>query len=53
MIVHAARSISAGSKEEITLGDIKVMKEWTFAGDVALGIITLLAQDEVFETTFF
>jgi len=31
------------------VGDISVEKEWTFAGDIARGIITLIEQDEVFE----
>ncbi len=51
MIVQAVRRIAAGSEELITLGDITVQKEWTFAGDVAEGIMTLVDQDEVFEAT--
>lgn len=49
IIVQAVRSIAAGSEEMITLGDIAVQKEWTFAGDVAVGIMTLVEQDNVFE----
>lgn len=49
MIVQAVRRIAAGSDEVITLGDIAVQKEWTFAGDVVEGMLTLVEQDEVFE----
>lgn len=46
-----ANRISLGSEEVIQLGDIKVEKEWAFAGDIAKGIFTLIEQDEVFEVT--
>lgn len=49
MIALAAQRIAAGSNELIELGDISVEKEWTFAGDVAQGIFTLVEQDEIFE----
>ncbi len=49
MVALAVKRIAAGSKETIELGDISVVKEWTFAGDVAKGIFTLIEQDEVFE----
>jgi len=49
MIALAVQRIAAGSDEFIELGDISVEKEWTFAGDVAKGIFTLVDQDEVFE----
>ena len=49
MIALAAKCIAARSGEIIELGDISVEKEWTFAGDVAQGILTLVEQDEVFE----
>jgi GDPmannose 4,6-dehydratase len=48
-IALAVRRIEKGSNEIIELGDISVEKEWTFAGDVAKGILTLIEQDEVFE----
>lgn len=51
MIALAAQRIANGSDEVIELGDISVEKEWTFAGDIARGIFTLLEQDEVFEAT--
>lgn len=48
-IALAVQRIAAGSNELIELGDISVEKEWTFAGDVAKGILTLVKQDKVFE----
>jgi len=48
-VALAVHRIAHGSKEIIELGDISVEKEWTFAGDVAKGILTLINQDEVFE----
>jgi GDPmannose 4,6-dehydratase len=49
MIALAVQRIGLGSSETIEVGDLSVEKEWTFAGDVARGIITLIEQDEVFE----
>lgn len=51
MIALAAHSIHKESQETIELGDISVQKEWTFAGDIAQGIFTLVQQDQVFEAT--
>ncbi|MDO9326160.1 MAG: GDP-mannose 4,6-dehydratase [Methanoregula sp.] len=49
IIALAAKRIARGSNEIIELGDITVEKEWTFAGDIAQGIFTLMEQDAVFE----
>jgi GDPmannose 4,6-dehydratase len=49
MIALAVQRIAAGSNEFIELGDISVEKEWTFAGDVAKGMFTLIGQDDVLE----
>jgi GDPmannose 4,6-dehydratase len=51
MIADAVRRIAAGSDEKITIGDVSVKKEWTFAGDVVEGMLALLSQDKVFEAT--
>jgi GDPmannose 4,6-dehydratase len=51
LVAMAAKRIACGSDEKIELGDISVEKEWTFAGDVANGIFTLVEQDDVFEGT--
>ena len=50
-IVLAAKRIAAGSDEILELGDITVEKEWTYAGDVVKGILTLVEQDNIFEAT--
>jgi GDPmannose 4,6-dehydratase len=49
LIALAAHRIAGGSKEITELSDISVKKEWTFAGDVARGIFTLIDQEIVFE----
>lgn len=49
MISLAVKRIAEGSDEIIELGDISVEKEWTFAGDVAEAIFTLIDQDVVSE----
>jgi GDPmannose 4,6-dehydratase len=49
IIAHAVQRIGQGSDELIELGDISVEKEWTFAGDTAKGILTLIEQEDVFE----
>ena len=51
MIALAAQRICNGLQETIELGDISVEKEWTFAGDIAQAIFTLIQQDEIFEVT--
>ncbi len=48
-IALAVQRIAHGSKEILELGDISVIKEWTFAKDVAEGIFTLLQQERVYE----
>src|SRR5258708_16841711 len=48
-VVRAASAIASGKEAKLELGDLTVVKEWTFAGDVADAIATLVAQDNVFE----
>jgi GDPmannose 4,6-dehydratase len=48
-IVLAVKRIAGGSEEKLQIGDVNVEKEWTFAGDVARGIMTLVEQENVFE----
>jgi GDPmannose 4,6-dehydratase len=50
-ITRAVRRIVEGSEEILELGDVSVRKEWTFAKDVAEGIMTFIGQDQVFEAT--
>jgi GDPmannose 4,6-dehydratase len=49
MIAEAAKRIKSGSKERISLGDVNVIKEWTFAGDTVKAINQLMSQDNIFE----
>jgi GDPmannose 4,6-dehydratase len=49
MIASAVQRIAQGSNEVVEIGDLSVKKEWTFAGDVVRGILTLVEQDDVFE----
>jgi len=48
-IAAAAKRIHEGSNEVLEIGDMSVIKEWTFAGDVVKGIWTLVNQDKVTE----
>jgi len=48
-IVRVAQRIHNGSSEVLDIGDLSVEKEWTFAGDVVNGMLTLLDQDATFE----
>lgn len=49
LIASAARRIGAGSTELLELADVEVVKEWTYAGDVARAMVTLVQQDDVTE----
>lgn len=48
-ITAAAKRIAGGSNEKLEIGDISVIKEWTYANDVVKGIWTLVQQDQLFE----
>lgn len=48
-VVLAAKRIAEGTEKKLEIGDISVEKEWTFAGDIAQGIMILVEQDQVFE----
>ena len=48
-IAAAAVRIANGSDETLEIGDMSVIKEWTFAGDVVEGIWLLVNQDNVYE----
>jgi GDPmannose 4,6-dehydratase len=50
-IAQAALNIAAGNDDILELGDISVKKEWSFAEDIAEGIMTLMSQNQVFEAT--
>ena len=48
-ISAAVLRISAGSTEKIEIGDISVIKEYGFAGDIVQAIWTLVQQENIFE----
>jgi len=50
-ISEFAKKISLGNTDKLMIGDIDVVKEWTFAGDVVQGVWQLINQDKVFEAT--
>jgi GDPmannose 4,6-dehydratase len=49
-IAEAVKRINHGSTEIIEIGDMTVKKEWTFAGDIMKGVLTLLEQENIYET---
>jgi GDPmannose 4,6-dehydratase len=49
LIARGAERIARGDRTRLEIGDISVVKEWTFAGDVADGMLRLVRQDEVSE----
>ena len=48
-ISEAVRRIAKGSTEKLEIGDVSVVKEWGFAGDIVEGVWTLVQQEEVSE----
>ena len=49
MISETVKRIAAGSTEKLEIGDMSVVKEWSFAGDIVEGIWLLVNQNELFE----
>ena len=48
-ISAAAKRIAAGSNEQLEIGDMSVIKEWSYAGDMVKAIWLLVNQDNIFE----
>ena len=48
-IAVAARRISEGVERKIEIGNLDVVKEWTYAGDVVKGLWLFISQDNIFE----
>jgi GDPmannose 4,6-dehydratase len=46
---YASRLSKGMCDEKLSIGDLSVVKEWTFAGDVVNGIWLLINQDDIFE----
>lgn len=48
-IAETAKRIATGSGEQLEIGDIYAIKEYSFAGDIVKAIWTLVNQDKIFE----
>ena len=48
--IATVKRIIAGSEEKLIIGDLSVKKEFGFAGDIVKGILTLVEQDNIYET---
>ncbi len=48
-IAEAAKRIALGSNEKLEIGDMSVVKEYGYAGDIVKGIWTLINQDQLQE----
>lgn len=48
-IAATAVRVASGIEDKIEIGDMSVVKEWTYAGDVVEGIWLLVNQDTIFE----
>lgn len=48
-ITEAVKRVANGSEEKLIIGDISIVKEWTFAGDVVKGIWTFVQQEHIYE----
>ena len=49
MISETVKRIATGSNEKLKIGDMSVVKEWSYAGDIVKGIWLLVNQDKIFE----
>jgi len=48
-ITAAVSRIAKGSNEKLEIGDIDVIKEWAYAGDIVKGVWTLVQQENIYE----
>jgi GDPmannose 4,6-dehydratase len=48
-IAATAVRVASGIEDKIEIGDMSVVKEWTYAGDIVEGIWVLVNQDTIFE----
>ncbi len=48
-IAAAAKRIAGGSGEILEIGDLSVVKEWSFAGDLMKALVIFMKQEEIFE----
>ena len=50
-IVQLVKQVQRGGTPTLEIGDLLIEKEWTFAGDIAAAMFTLVEQENVFEAT--
>ncbi|MEP6585036.1 MAG: GDP-mannose 4,6-dehydratase [Ginsengibacter sp.] len=48
-IALTARNVSQGKNAKVEVGDLDVIKEWAFAGDIVRALWSFVSQDAVFE----
>jgi GDPmannose 4,6-dehydratase len=48
-IIMSAINIAAGKQEKLIIGDVNVMKEFNYAGDIVSAIWSFICQDEISE----
>lgn len=48
-VASFAKRVAGGNNEKLTIGDITVKKEWTFAGDTVEAVWKLVSQTQSFE----
>jgi GDPmannose 4,6-dehydratase len=48
-IAEAAKKIASGNNERLEIGDLEVVKEYTYAVDIVKGIWTLVNQEKISE----
>jgi GDPmannose 4,6-dehydratase len=48
-IIETVKRIAKSSTEKLVIGDLKVKKEFGYAGDIVKGVLILVEQDTVFE----
>jgi GDPmannose 4,6-dehydratase len=49
MITETIKDIAKGTSDKLEIGDMAVVKEWSYAGDVVKAIWLLVNQDDIFE----
>jgi len=49
MIANAVKRIAKGEEVKVEIGDVSVVKEWTFAGDIVKAVWTFVQQEEIEE----
>jgi GDPmannose 4,6-dehydratase len=48
-VTRAAATIKLGQAEEVALGDVSAVRDWSFAGDLMLGAWLMLQRDEPYD----